>query len=319
MPERWPEPVPRERVQHPRPPPLPCDRRQRRHRRPDPHVAGRAAARGQPGFPLHSFAAQLSTSMATIYPTIGLRSALTAGQYRVLRAAGSQGNQSVDCEPTGGQGHDFQMFMNGCDPYYGFNRFGPPDLACVVDAAGRRTPARPRRRSSTWPNDPSDRGAWKCVPAAPGFSSSVIADGIAARTGNCDNIQNNSCSRTACNFPSRYPATPDPTGPPTGRPEGRQPFRRSLRRIQGHQRAGWAADHQVSALLRHRLGRARVERRPLHGRRPGAAGGDRRVLHCVRRARRTSRRDALLRPRRPDPMPGGSRALRGVAVRPTQL
>ena len=74
---------------------------------------------GQPGFPLDWIAAQLSTSMATIYPTIGLRSALTAGQYRVLRAAGSQGNQSVDCEPTGGQGHDFQMFLNGCRPYYG--------------------------------------------------------------------------------------------------------------------------------------------------------------------------------------------------------
>ena len=168
---------------------------------------------GQPGYPVDSLAAQLSTSMATIFPTIGLRSALTAGQYRVLRAAGSQGNQSVDCEPTGGQGHDFQMFLTGCSPFYGFNRFGPPDLP--VWWTQQDPDACPTKTTIfNLPNDPSDLGAWKCVPAAPGFSASVIADGIAARTGNCDNIQNNSCSRTSCNFPSRYPATPDPDWAP---------------------------------------------------------------------------------------------------------
>ena len=164
---------------------------------------------GQPGYPLHSIFASGTT--ATVYPTIGLRSALTAGQYRVLRAAGSQGNQSVDCEPSGGQGHDFQMFLNGCQPYYGFNRFGPPDLAvwwAQSDACPTKTTI------FNQPNSPSDGGAWKCVPAAPGFSASVIADGIAARTGNCVSIQNNSCSNTSCLHPSLYPSTPDPTWAP---------------------------------------------------------------------------------------------------------
>ena len=160
----------------------------------------------QPGLPVHGVEA---TGMAiTVYPTIGLRSALTAGQYRVLRAAGPQGNQSVDCEATGGQGHDFQMFMNGCDPYYGFNRFASDRpiwwTAQEPDACPSKTTI------FNEPNGPTEDTAWKCVPSAPGFSSSVIADGIAARTGNCDQIQNNSCSQTSCNYPSRYPATPDP-------------------------------------------------------------------------------------------------------------
>ena len=160
--------------------------------------------------------ADVPGTMVTIYPTIGLRSALTAGQYRVLRAAGPQGNQSLDCEPTGGQGHDFQMFLNGCQPYYGFNHFGAPDLtvwwAALADC--------PRQNVIfAQPNGSSDQAAWKCVPAAPGFSPNVIADGIAARTGNCDGIQSNSCNRTSCNYPSNYPDIPDPAWqPPPGDP-----------------------------------------------------------------------------------------------------
>jgi hypothetical protein len=159
----------------------------------------------QPGASLHSvFASGLQIMVS---PTIGLRSALSAGQYRVLRAAGPQGNQSVDCDPTGGQGHDFQMFQNGCQPYYGFNHFGPPDDP-VWWTANDDCPS--KTTIFGLPNGPSAAEAWKCVPAAPGFSASVIADGIAARTGNCVRMQDNSCSSTRCNYPSRYPDTPDP-------------------------------------------------------------------------------------------------------------
>ena len=156
---------------------------------------------GQPGLPIHSVEA--TGAPITVWPTVGLRSRLTAGQFRTLRAAGPQGNQSVDCEPTGGQGHDFQMFFGGCDPYYGYNDFDTQMwwLAQTPDACPRQNIIFDQ------PNTPGD--PWLCVPAAPGFSASVIADGIAARTGNCDQIQSNSCSRTACNFPSRYPADPD--------------------------------------------------------------------------------------------------------------
>ena len=175
------------------------------------------AAQPPAGSPLTSLSSIPATGMRQlVFPTVGLRSALTAGQYRVLRAAGPQGNQSVDCEPTGGQGHDFDMFMTGCDPYYGFNRFGPPDLPIWWSAQD----ACPRQNEIfAQPNGPSDREAWKCVPAAPGFSPGVIADGIAARTGNCTGIQSNTCNRTACLNPSNYPDTPDPNWvPPLGDP-----------------------------------------------------------------------------------------------------
>jgi hypothetical protein len=45
---------------------------------------------------------------------------------------------------------------------------------------------------------------WKCVVSAPGFSPNVMADGIAARTGNCTNINNNSCVKTQCLVPNDY-------------------------------------------------------------------------------------------------------------------
>jgi hypothetical protein len=167
---------------------------------------GPQAPAGQPGFPLNSIFA--SGSIVTVFPTVGLRSALTAGQFRILRAAGSQANQSVDCDPSGGQGQDFVMFQNGCQAWYGFNRFGPPDLPVWWTQEGGACPS--KTTIFNQPNSPTEAGAWKCVPAAPGFSSSVIADGIAARTGNCVQIQNNSCAKTQCINPSKYPATPDP-------------------------------------------------------------------------------------------------------------
>lgn len=175
-------------------------------------------ANNPPGPPIGWFAAQLTTTAATIWPTVGLRTALTAGQYRVLRAAGPQGNQSVDCEPSGGQGHDFQMFLNGCQPYYAENLFGGCELG-VCDNPIWWTQQDPddcpdKTTIFSQPNGARLSEAWKCVPAAPGFTAGVMADGIAARTGNCVSIQNNSCSRTECINPSRYPATPDPTWAP---------------------------------------------------------------------------------------------------------
>lgn len=132
-----------------------------------------------------------------VFFTAGLRSSLKAGQFRVLRAAGPQGNQSLDCEPTGGQGHDFQMFLNGCQPYYGPNTF---TNGIWWNSATQQCPS--QNFIFNQPNTPAN--FWQCVPSAPGFSASVIADGIAARTGNCTGIQNNSCSQTQCLHPNEY-------------------------------------------------------------------------------------------------------------------
>ena len=142
-----------------------------------------------------------ATSIA-VYPTVGLRSSLRAGQRRVLRASDSQGNQSLDCEPTGGQGHDFQMFYKGCSPSYGPNTF---TQGIWWDVPTQRCPDK-----TTIFSQPNSSGQfWQCVPAAPGFSPGVIADGIAARTGNCtdgnlSDPNKNSCSSTACIHPNRY-------------------------------------------------------------------------------------------------------------------
>jgi Flp pilus assembly protein TadG len=154
--------------------------------------------------PLDNIALGVAPGSQTIYPTIGLRSSIRAGQYRTLRFDNSQGNQSVDCEPAGGTGHDFLMFWKGCQPYYGPNQFvngfwwntatdSCPDKTAIFGA----------------PNDA--RNPWQCVPKAPGFSPNVIMDGIMARLGNCDNIQPNSCqgNKYTCNVTNNYQAWQD--------------------------------------------------------------------------------------------------------------
>ncbi len=150
--------------------------------------------------PLDNIAApDLIPTTLTVYPTIGLRSAIVVGQHRILRQGGPQANQSLDCEPGGGQGHDFQMFLNGCNPWYGPNSF--------TDGLWWNTATRECPRQNVIFNQPNSAADWwQCVPAAPGFSASVIADGIAAATGNCTDIQNNSCRRTACVHPNFYQA-----------------------------------------------------------------------------------------------------------------
>ncbi len=152
----------------------------------------------QPGAPLHWVRAMNNPVDATIYPTVGLNSSLYIGQKRVLRVSGPQSNQSVDCEPaTGGQGHDFQMFLNGCQPWYGINDFsGPPWWF----PASQTCPD--KNGILAQPN--SENSPWECVIKAPGFSPPVVAGGISAAIGNCSNINNNSCQQHTCTNPNYY-------------------------------------------------------------------------------------------------------------------
>ena len=158
------------------------------------------------GAPLQSFRAGTGPTPSTVYPTVGLDSSFYIGQKRVLRLpkcktgnndtndcdldSGSPNNsQSIDCEPaTGGQGHDFQMFMTGCDPWYTDNPLRP---ALVVPEASPPPGQCPDKNGIA--RAPNAASYWQCVLKAPGFSPGVIADDIAAATENCDNIQNNSC------------------------------------------------------------------------------------------------------------------------------
>jgi hypothetical protein len=141
-----------------------------------------------------------------IFPVIGLRSSIRAGQYRTLRFDNSliSNNQSVDCEPSGGTGHDFVMFYKGCQPYYGPNDF--------VDGVWWNTSTDKCPDKTTIFAQPNDeRNPWQCVPKAPGYSPNVIMDGIQSRLGNCDNIQPNGCQghKYTCNVTNNYQAWQD--------------------------------------------------------------------------------------------------------------
>jgi hypothetical protein len=186
-----------------------------------------------PGAELHYMQNQ-GQPFVTIFPTVGLEGSLYVGQRRVLRAPHCKNNtnsdscdvdtsspntsQSVDCEPggsTGGQGHDFGMFLNRCQPYYGLNSFTDPDWYPCPDKLAMTTDPR------YVPNGPGDE-SWRCVVKAPGFSPNVIADGIASAIGNCSNIQSNSCQNYACTNPNFYnPATPNEWSIHGGKPSPR--------------------------------------------------------------------------------------------------
>jgi hypothetical protein len=187
------------------------------------------------GFPI-DFDQNQGSPTVTIYPTVGLEGSLYPGQRRVLRAPHCKNNtnsdncdidtsspgtsQSIDCEPgaaTGGQGHDFVMFANGCRPWYGPNSFTDPDWFPCPDKLEMTTDAR---------YVPNGMGkAWRCVVKAPGFSPNVIADGIAAAIGNCSNLQPNSCQQYTCtNYNFYDPARPREWALHGGKPSERVVF-----------------------------------------------------------------------------------------------
>jgi len=64
-------------------------------------------------------------SPCAVYPTVGIRSALSSGTLTVLRTGGSQGTQLVDCDPAVSQ--PLTLFKFGCQPWYGANDFTNTD------------------------------------------------------------------------------------------------------------------------------------------------------------------------------------------------
>jgi hypothetical protein len=179
------------------------------------------ASGGQVPGAMQWFRAQPTAQMITVYPTVGLESSLYAGLHKVLRLAGAQSNQSLDCEPaTGGQGHDFQMFYTGCDPWYAPNTFSGPPWWLAPNPPGH---CPDKNGILAEPNDQGHR--WQCVIKAPGFSPNVIGDGIASAIGNCANVNNNSCNQYACtNFNYYDPAKPNQWALGTGQPSPRVVF-----------------------------------------------------------------------------------------------
>lgn len=158
-------------------------------------------ANGALPLPLDNIATPDAVPVAiAVFPTIGIRSSIRARQFRTLREPDPNVNQSLNCN-AGNQGSDFQMFLNGCTPFYGPNSFTPGFWWTPTNPPSSRCPDRQAIAAAL--NSPSD--FWQCAPMATGLQGSVIADGIAARTGNCGNVQSNSCGgQPVCNNPNRY-------------------------------------------------------------------------------------------------------------------
>ena len=161
---------------------------------------------GDPGAPMDVFRAQNGPTGTTIYPTVGLQSSLRVGQRRILRLTGSGSTQSLDCEPnSGGNGHEWTMFLNGCSPWYMENAYAgaPWWFPSTTDPPGFCPNFNGIR---VQPNSPDN--AWQCVPkASSAFSPGVIGDGIAGAIGNCTVPSNNGCQRKACINPNYYDRT----------------------------------------------------------------------------------------------------------------
>ena len=209
-------------------------------------------------------------------------------------SSGPQSNQSLDCEPaTGGQGHDFQMFATGCDPWYTRQPVRGP--AVVVPIPARPGPAPgscPDKNGILAAAEQPGQQPWQCVVKAPGFSPNVIGDGISAAIGNCANINNNSCQQHALHQPELLrPGRSRTSGRSTGgdaEPARRLPVHRPVRRYKNTGSQDRSPDPQLRRVLRHRLARAttatrrqpvRRARRPRRGRsrtarRAGTDGGE---------------------------------------------
>ena len=159
---------------------------------------------GLPGPPLDNVAD--GGTVVPIFPTIGIKSVLKTGVLTTLRLDDPQANQTVQCDPLfANQGQEFATFRYGCSPWYAGNTFanGP-----WWDTSTRKCPP-----SNLWfgtgnmgapYGQNSSTNPWRCLQTAPGLSTPVIGEGLSVATGNCANINSNSCQRTACLVDGNY-------------------------------------------------------------------------------------------------------------------
>ncbi|HEX5582752.1 Tad domain-containing protein [Gaiella sp.] len=128
-----------------------------------------------------------------VFPTIGIRSVLKTGILTTLRTGSSQGSQLVQCDPAVSSGQEFELFQNGCNPYYAKNPF--------VNGDWWNTTTKTCPSSTDWyslsPSLPkyvnSSGNPWRCVLQAPGGSVGQVGDWMAAATDNCVTAANNKC------------------------------------------------------------------------------------------------------------------------------
>jgi hypothetical protein len=130
---------------------------------------------------------------ATYYVTVGLKSELAPLQFAALRTR-FPGNRALVCDPDFLGGQTEIMVAQGCKPPFGVNGLAPSfwwdGTACPP--------------SATWFSAPYTNTPWRCLRSEEQTSSSAeqLANGIAARTGNCSTTPG--CGTVQCNTPNHY-------------------------------------------------------------------------------------------------------------------
>ena len=128
-------------------------------------------------------------SPCPVYPTVGIRSALSTGTLVTLRTGDSQGSQLLACDPEVPNGKELINFRNGCEPWYGRNPFTTGDWwddstqECPESGGWYRPPA-----TQVDPYVNSSANPWRCVLQSPGTSAGQTGDWFAVATKNCDQI-----------------------------------------------------------------------------------------------------------------------------------
>ena len=123
-------------------------------------------------------------SPCAVFPTVGIRSALTSGTVTTLRTGSSQGSQLLHCDPNV-TGQVLTLFQNGCEPWFGPNSFKDPDW---WSTATQSCPD-----SGDWysysappPYNNSSGNPWRCVLQDPGSTVGQAGDWMAVATDNCN-------------------------------------------------------------------------------------------------------------------------------------
>jgi hypothetical protein len=120
-------------------------------------------------------------SPCSIYPTVGIRSALSAGTLTVLRTEGSQGTQLVDCDPA--VSSPLTLFKYGCQPWFGANTFTDPNW--WTTAAGCPDKNKWYSWSAPLPYTNSANNPWRCVLNQGGVKAGQAGDWMFVATDNC--------------------------------------------------------------------------------------------------------------------------------------
>ena len=123
-------------------------------------------------------------SPCSVYPTVGIRSALTSGTVTTLRTGGSQGSQLVDCDPNVTQ--ILTLFQNGCEPWYGPNSFTDINWWTAAKECPKKTDWFSYSAPLPYTNSPGN--PWRCVLNQGGSIVGQAGDWMAVATDNCNKV-----------------------------------------------------------------------------------------------------------------------------------